>query len=97
MVLSREHQLRCSLPLPLSLATDSEVQAGQGGGQQGESPRPGGAGKVASQHPRASPDLSLGLSLLLLTGPGASPQRLLPPALALLSTQLLCEGQRTLN
>ena len=47
--------------------------------------------------PAASPALSLVPSLLLIPDPGVSTQRLFPPPLALLSTQLLCEGQWTLN
>ena len=47
--------------------------------------------------PGASPALSLGPSLLLPPDPGVSTQRLFPPPLALLPTQLLCEGQWTLN
>ena len=47
--------------------------------------------------PGASPALSLAPSLLLLPDPGLSTQRLFPPLLALLPTQLLSEGQRTLN
>lgn len=47
--------------------------------------------------PGASPALSLGLSLLLLPDPGLSTQRLFPPSLTLLPTQLLSEGRQTLN
>ena len=47
--------------------------------------------------PAASPALSLVPSLLLIPDPGVSTQRLFPPPLALLPTQLLCEGQWTLN
>ena len=47
--------------------------------------------------PGVSPALSLGPSLLLLPDPGVSTQRMFPPPLALLPTQLPYEGQRTLN